>query len=621
MIKIYSADQTPEGKKAYKEDRKKQGVTIHEADDPNELPDPRNEVAQWAQDTAYGGAQGLTFNAADEIYGGVKSAVSDVPYEEARDSAREEWRNARERSPIGTFGGEMVGATVSPIGKVFRGAKGVKDIMLGAGEGALQSYGATDKEGVTDQVLETAGGAGMGAIVGGAANALTKTFSKSPIAVRAEVLGVKAKDYAVNGPGDVKGSIERVNSSGFLKPWKKEYNVDTLKFEKKSKSIFALDQIEKNTEDRLIENSQDALNKLSAKKEKLFGTKLDHTPVIDTDIEDLALDIADEYLKAGVSLGPRERLAKVDQIRKNIKDMLIVNSNNPSYPSLRDLNDIKRAAQGDVANFSKSLGDVGDSEELARITAHKLKKLVEDKINDPLFKDLNSAEHDFLNIEGTLREKIKSLELASPERNSYGHTGMVDRGVNAVSGRSAGRLKSADYKQWYDELPKAFNPVKAVTPHLLQEAPGSLLRQKTQGKDIKNDWRGPASNNEGTMISPRELINYKIPRNTEAVFADKERVIAKLIQNGIPDDLLMAFTQAINEDPEAVPDIMPTLVTMLPDLFSKSKYKVFDNKFLDPNDGARAADTISKNESMDSIARAKAINGINKFNIVPEGIA
>jgi hypothetical protein len=58
----------------------------------------------------------------------------------------------------------------------------------------------------------------------------------------------------------------------------------------------------------------------------------------------------------------------------------------------------------------------------------------------------------------------------------------------------------------------------------------------------------------------------------------------------------------------------------LPQLFEKSKYKVFDGKFMDPNDRAKAADDISRRDDLDSIQRARMINKINKFGEVPEGL-
>jgi hypothetical protein len=58
----------------------------------------------------------------------------------------------------------------------------------------------------------------------------------------------------------------------------------------------------------------------------------------------------------------------------------------------------------------------------------------------------------------------------------------------------------------------------------------------------------------------------------------------------------------------------------MPLLFEDSKYNVFDGKFLDPNDRAKAADDISRRDDLNSIERARMINKINKSGEVPEGL-
>jgi hypothetical protein len=62
------------------------------------------------------------------------------------------------------------------------------------------------------------------------------------------------------------------------------------------------------------------------------------------------------------------------------------------------------------------------------------------------------------------------------------------------------------------------------------------------------------------------------------------------------------------------------IISQFPDVFEKSKYKIFDGRFIDPEDKARAADSISKREDIDSIQRAKMISKINKTGEVPEGM-
>ena len=120
--------------------------------------------------------------------------------------------------------------------------------------------------------------------------------------------------------------------------------------------------------------------------------------------------------------------------------------------------------------------------------------------------------------------------------------------------------------------------------------------------------------------SPRELINYRIPRTTQGILDNKDKVIAKLIQNGIDDNTIDTITQALNGDSDDVANLMPMLSSKFGSLFEKSKYKVFDGKFIDPNDRAKAADDISKRDDIGSVQRAKMISKINKTGEMPEGL-
>lgn len=584
--------------------------------------DPRDSLSETIQDTAMGAAQGVTFNFADELYGMGASAIGDKSYEEERDFARQEWEAARERSPVGSLVGEVGGAVVSPLNKVLGAGKGLKGIFRGAAEGAAQSYGATDEESLKGQILETGVGSGVGAGTGAISNLLTKTFSKSPTALRSEVLGVKAKDYRVEGPGDRKKIVERIKDTGMLKGRKAEYNPTTLKFEPRSKSKFTLDEIEKNTEERLLNRSVEASEKLQERKIREFGDALNNIKVPVNSLNEMAEEIADEYSKRGLSKGPMDRMKAAANISEHIKQQLqIQGSGLEGGVLLKDLDSVKRMAQEDVKNFSKSLGELGDSEELARITARKLKTLVENNIGSEEFKKINSAQHDMLSIKGDLLDRIKSLELESPGRKSYGHTGVLDRIVEGATGSSQGRLDAANMKEMYEGLPKIFNPAKAVIPYALEETPGALYRQNMQGDNVRGNWRNPSSYNGTTMITPREIINYKIPRTTQGILENKDKVIAKLVQNGVPDDLVDTITQALNEDQEAVGNIAPLVLSQFPTIFERSKYKVFDGQFLDPQDRARAADDISKRDDLNSVARAKMINEINKSGKVPEGMS
>ena len=637
---LIAADPIP--KKEKKALAKEGKVFLHPADEGEEEFDPRDNLHETMQDTAFGAAQGATFNLVDEGYGGIKSLMGEGTYVENRDEARNAWAEARQRSPIGTTVGEVGGAVFSPVNKIAAGGQGLKGIVRGALEGGAQSYGATDRDNLKDQAIDVGMGMGVGGITGAGTNLMTKRFSKSPNAMRAEVLGVKPKDYRVEGPADRKKIVDRIKDTGMLKNRKMEYDVDEMKFVPKNKNKFTLDELEKNTEERLHGRTQDAVTKLQDRKDTQFGHVLDSNYVTSKDLNDMADEIATEYSKRGLTKGPLDRLQAAGAIAENIRDQLWIHGSSPNMTdfSLRDLDMVKRMAQQDVKNFSKSLTELGDTEELARITARKLKNLVETRVNNPDFSKINSAQHDFLSVQGDLVDRIKSLELASPTRESYGRTGVLDRVVEGASGSSQGRLNAATMKENYNKyLPES---IRAVLPYALEETPTTILRQKMQGNEMNGNWRGegqedgrfempqslpkdsykmfPNLSPKSTMITPRQMIDYKIPRTTQGILENKEMVIGKLQQNGVPDEMVETIAQALDNDHEAVASIAPLVIQQFPNIFERSKYQVFDG-IIAPTDRAKASDAISKREDMDSIARARAIDGINKTGKFPQELA
>jgi hypothetical protein len=128
-------------------------------------------------------------------------------------------------------------------------------------------------------------------------------------------------------------------------------------------------------------------------------------------------------------------------------------------------------------------------------------------------------------------------------------------------------------------------------------------------------------------FTPKELVEYKIPKNTSDIKLQKHKVLAKLAMADLPEQLLDTVTDVLNGDESDLAEYMPNLIVQLdsiaPNLFDKKykngKFLTYDNKFLNDADRALAADTIRKRKDLNSIQRARMINQINEFN-VPEGL-
>jgi hypothetical protein len=196
----------------FMEDTKAAGKKVEPADAPEYAPARRSAgdvIKETMQDTALGAAHGASFGFDDDVLSLLASEATTNDYRLA--GAR-----ARERSPIAYLGGDIGGSLLSPVGKI--GALG-KLGMVGRGavegliEGGLRAYGDTDKSGdVSDQLWDTAKGAGLGGAVGGGIGALGK-------GVRNVMLGTPATETEAAGRGaagwlDDKASLNRVAATG-----------------------------------------------------------------------------------------------------------------------------------------------------------------------------------------------------------------------------------------------------------------------------------------------------------------------------------------------------------------------------------------------------------------------
>ena len=569
--------------------------------------DESRGATDTALDGAYGMAQGLTYNLADEGYGAVRAMGDERPFSEAypehRDEAREAWAEARDRSPFAAGGGEVVGAMLSP-NKVFGAGKGLRGLVRGAAEGGTQAFGASDSEDAKGMAIDTALGAGAGLATGAVANLATKGFSKSPNATRAEVLGAKGKDYRVDGPGDRKKIVERITKTGMLKNRKMKYDVDSGTFKTVGKSKFQIDELEKNTEDRLLGRAEDAISELQNRKESYYGKILDNRFVPMSYIDNMASEIAEEYAKRGLLKGPMARNEAVTKVKDNILDQAMNLGSDTSKISLRQLDQLKRMAQEDVRNFSKGLGELGDNDELARITARKLKNLVEDNIGDANFGKLNSSQHDFLTVKGDLQNKLKTLELATPASSNVNKTSMLEGTVDGFLGGSQGRLDRASSKEWWQKsIPK---PVRAVIPYALEETPGVIYRQNMEGQGMKGNYRDPSS----VPNIPEQLIRTPLPRSTSGLLDKKPFVLAKIAQ--MMPEMLDAVQDVYDNNPENLSELAQVISMKMPHVFEKDKYNRFDGRIVSEVDKQKAIKDTLLNNGLSSIEQAKIITRLNK---------
>ena len=190
-------------------------------------------------------------------------------------------------------------------------------------------------------------------------------------------------------------------------------------------------------------------------------------------------------------------------------------------------------------------------------------------------------------------------------------------GAGGGAAYSASKSIEASSPEYLTSILKSAGKVQS-TPFLPEAIGRGAIQYAREGEFVPTLEPGREPNSVG--MTPKQLVNYRIPRSTQGILEQKEKVIAKLAQSGLPSEMIDSVAHALNGDADDVSSIAPVIMTQFPTLFEKSKYKVFDGKFIDPNDKAKAADEISRRDDIDSIQRARMINKINKFGEVPEGL-
>ena len=174
-----------------------------------------------SESAARGVAQGATLGFADEISGGAealwKSANGDPKkfgelYKAARDESRANFEQAREKNPGSYIVGEVGGAIASAFVPGMAIAKGA-GLAGAAGRAALiggtAGTGYSEGETVKDVVLDAAGGAVAGGLVGGAARIAAPYIARGTSAVGEKVRG-SASRFAARALGAERGTIKKL---------------------------------------------------------------------------------------------------------------------------------------------------------------------------------------------------------------------------------------------------------------------------------------------------------------------------------------------------------------------------------------------------------------------------
>ena len=651
MSKFISDEEMAELEKKPTSKKKKKFISDAEmakaAPLPEDVEEP--EIALTVPEVARTAAQGVT-SWADELEAGARTALQigggrKTPfmdlYEEEVAPIRKDVAMAREKAPWKAAGIEAAAG----LGTAFvpgLGAGKMGSALGTVGRAAFEGLGtAEDKaswEGVTQAGIGGALGA-AGALVSGG---LKKLNAINPMEERAAVLGARTAEFKEIGIKEREKIADELNKMGLFSKQKVDFDPDKMSFVPKGKSI---ENLEKPVRTVLLDRLDEATSKIQDKKMKVLG-KFANDPVNLQDFEDYLESAAQAFAKKGTDRAGR--LQDAQKIKQTIIDDIMAEweeTQGMTPVTLSMIENAKKRLSDDVSNFGKNplVAKTPYQADIYNNFYTSINKKLRSMVGDNKYAQFNDAQQKLLTAKSDL---VKAMASDSAQKASMGLGNPLNRlGNNVMSSEEFG-LGMARAKEIADlpVLRQGASALRTLTPEL----PYSAIRQldpsmpqveipfapeepqqesnmfnKTQqafpfGVTPEEQIRKlPGSS---SMINPREIINFRIPRTTDGILENKDRVIAKLAQNGIPDEMLYTVAQALDGDRDTLADIAPLLTTQFPTLFEKSKYKVFDGVIVDAADKARIADAISKRKDLDSITRARAINDVNLSGKYPEGL-
>jgi hypothetical protein len=606
-----------------------------------------SSLMETVQDVGLPLLQGATYNFADEIYGGAvaagkkmkgaKEPFLDLLRQEA-EPFRKAYKESLERSPKKAFAAEMLGGMVSPASKIGKGATIGKGVLSSIGEGVLSGIGSSESE---IDSMDTAKQAAISGGLAGATSLITRGVSKiiprDANVKRATVMGASAKDLQESGVKERAKIAEKLDDRGFFGAADRDFDVNTLKHNKNigvESAISPASDPNIPVAGKLKDRAEDAIGKIQEAKENIWPAVKNRT-IPENEVDDLLSRAVGEYTEGN----PRyeKALEAASSLKEEFMQTLRLRGQERAARegvpyqgiTLKDLDELK-SQMYDYTRFGKSLSDLPDSDVMYQKFARNLKEKVNDEVGNPLFSKLNEAQSEYLTVRGDLIRK-QATQDTSQRRNLWDKMG-VFLGDTLAGDEAA--LAGATLREGLEKVPY---PLRRGAESAFERSPGVLYRQGLAEGEIPMPNRSPqgvmdevppteiewgAGVNMGeqdavqkvqeTLAPPQpefnpyineEILNTPLPRDSERVIKTPEVLKAKVAQmapqfQATVDDLL-------GYDPEGVKEALPKIAEMMPHLFERDKYGMFDGKILNPEMQQKFLSDLSADEGMSSIEKAK----------------
>lgn len=589
---------------------------IEEAD-PSQTASPSMEQAgeeslpmqalQTAGDAGLGLLEGLGASFTDEaaglVYAGALKTqgdprdINDIR-KEGRDRYRDMYKEAQERSPLTTFGTEMVGSVVGPVGKLAKGAS----LLKAGAAGAMTALGKSEAElidedpQIIDAGIEAVGGAALSAIPTAGVNFLKKMFP-SVGRLTAIGLGSDTKGLARKGDKNTIEAAKALRDMKLLSSNAKGFDIKTKTFSKvKGGDNLGLEP------DTILSNMEDAIEKLGQQNENLLkGKTITARKLLDKMEKDL-MNTSVNFKQQGV-LDVEGFQGKSDKMLRTVMKDLGIEDLDANLEA-KQVERLKRVLQRKTALYEKlaAQGDpkVQDSDLITGTMATSIMEALEE-IAPTAYRENNKMMAKVFTMK-------PYVEMTIARGDNLGRTpysprsffaGMVD---SITRGGALGKASVQEFAE---------GPM--VAP-LLKGAENTIKRSPVQlGGNLIQSPAGSDSGRipQGNFNLPNELTNQKLPRDTQSLMKMNKLLLAKIAQDA-PPQIFKLVEDALIGGEDSLSLIMPEVVKSLPQLFVKDPYNTYDGAFLDPAMAEKARTDIMDMEGLPMVEKIKRINQINK---------
>lgn len=582
-------------------------------------------ITTWSDEAAAGILAGL------EKGGGSPEEMSAL-FEKYREPIGQRLALARKRSPVASTSAEIgtgIASTLIPGTNVGK----VGNLWSSIGRGAFEGLGASeDKLSGEGAAMAGLGGAigGIGSLVSGG---LKKITSSNPDVIRANVLGARTSEFKEIGIKEREKIARDLKDIGLFSNIKVKFDPKELKFKKVGT---ALENLQKPLKDKLETRIQDAMSTSQQEKLKVLGAKINDT--VDLNEIEKSLDsVVKNFSRKGS--GMAERVLEAEAVKEEILNDILSDMQDSGLlnTTVGLIEKAKQRLHENVGTYGKNplLAKTPNQAQIYQNMYTAINNKLRDLVGDVKYKQINELQQKLYTVSADLA-KAQASEDAARAGVSYG--GILNRAANAVLGGDETQLslaKAADVanlpglKQLQpaailgtSEAPYAAIrhlrsdiPKEPIIPYAPEQEPATPPGYNFQNVKPAFPMGVPP---KGTFINPKQLIKYRIPRSSEGILQNKEMVLAKIAQAGVPSGMYDTIAYALNENPQKIKDVAPVIMMQFPMLFEDSPYAIFDNKIIDPNDRARMADSLSKDDTLNSIQKARMISRINKTGEVPK---